>query len=112
VNPDAPGNDAVGCAPAARCTPVPTLLRLCGTSLSKLHNTIKHLKPVKAIIRGFLVGFIGLLAAVTLPFALKSLIGWQTWLVFCSSLALLRYFKKDVPWAIAGTATITSLIFR
>jgi chromate transporter len=81
-------------------------------ALSKLHNTIKHLKPVRAIIRGFLFGFIGLLAAVTLQFALKSLIGWQTWLIFCSSLALLLYFKKDVLWAIAGTAMITPLIFR
>lgn len=81
-------------------------------ALSKLHNTIKHLKPVRAIIRGFLVGFIGLLAAVTVQFALKSLIGWQTWLIFCGSLALLLYFKKDVLWAIAGTAMITPLIFR
>ena len=80
-------------------------------ALSEVHKTIKHLKPVRAIIRGFLVGFIGLLAAVTLQFAVKSLIGWQTWLIFCGSLALLLYFKKDVLWAIAGTAMITPLIF-
>jgi len=81
-------------------------------ALSKVHNTIKHLKPIRAIIRGFLAGFIGLLAAVTVQFALKSLIGWQAWLIFCGSLILLLYFKKDVLWAIAGTAMITPLIFR
>lgn len=81
-------------------------------ALMEAHNKIKHLKPIRAVIRGILAGFIGLLAGVTLQFALKSLIVWQAWLVCCGSLLLIRYYKKDVLWAIAGTALISPLIFR
>jgi chromate transporter len=81
-------------------------------ALSEVHNAIRHLKPIRAIIRGFLAGFIGLLVAVTVQFAVKSLVGWQTWLIFCSSLALILYYKKDVLWAIAGTVVASLVLFQ
>jgi arsenate reductase len=71
-------------------------------ALSDMHDGVKHIKPVRAVIRGFLAGFIGLLAAVTLQFALKSLVGWRTWLVFAGSLAIAFPLKawtwtRDLP---------------
>ena len=81
-------------------------------ALSEVHNAIRDLQPVQAIIRGILAGFIGMLAAVTLQFAVTSLVAWQTWLICCGSLTLVGYYKKDVLWAIAGTAVMSPLLFR
>src|SRR5208337_2112265 len=41
-------------------------------ALSEAHSAVRDLKPVKALVRGFQVGFIGLLAAITIQFALQS----------------------------------------
>ena len=81
-------------------------------ALSEVHNAIRNLQPVQAIIRGILAGFIGVLAAVALQFAVTSLVAWQAWLICCGFLTLVGYFKKDVLWAIAGTAVISPLLFR
>ena len=81
-------------------------------ALSEVHHAIRNLKPVQAIIGGILAGFIGLLAGVTVQFAMKSLVVWQAWLICCGSVALIGYYKKNVLWAIAGTALVSPLIFR
>ena len=80
--------------------------------LSEAHHAVRNFKPLNAAIRGIQAGFIGQLAAVTLQFALKSLTEWQSWLIFCGSLAFLLYYKKDVLWLIAGTILISPWLFR
>jgi chromate transporter len=79
-------------------------------ALSGLHGKVKNSKLVKAIVKGLLSGFIGLLVSVTLQFALKSLHNWQAWLIFIASLIAILYFKKDVLWAILGTV-LFSIVF-
>ena len=80
-------------------TPALTAMML----LAGVHAKVKELRLVKVVIKGFLAGFIGLLAAVTLQFAFSSLTDWSTWLIFLVSLFVLLYLKKDVLWVIIGT---------
>jgi chromate transporter len=87
----------------------PSLALMIG--LSNVQAKVKNLKIVKVFVKGFLAGFIGLLIAVTLQFAFKSLIDWQTWLIFGASLFWLMYLKKDAIWAILGTVVLSLLIF-
>jgi len=79
--------------------------------LSRVHARIQNLKIVKAIIRGFLSGFIGLLLFVVLQFGVQSLVNWQTWTVFAVSIVYLLGWEKDVLWLILGTIGVSLLIF-
>jgi len=79
--------------------------------LADIHGRVQNLKIVKVIIKGFLSGFIGLLVAVTLQFAFKSLIVWQAWLIFVLAIVWLMILKKDSVWAILGTIVLSLLIF-
>jgi len=80
-------------------------------ALADIHAKIRDLKIVKVVVKGFLAGFIGLLAAITLQFAFKSLISWQAWVIFGASLVWIMYLKKDSLWAILGTIALSLLIF-
>ena len=80
-------------------------------ALADIHGRVQNLKIVKVIVKGFLSGFIGLLVAVTLQFAFKSLISWQTWLIFALTIIWLMVLKKDSVWAILGTIALSFLIF-
>ena len=75
------------------------------------HEKIKHLKPVKVVIKGFLAGFIGIITAIAYQFGEKSLIDWKTWLIFVAGLFIVSKLKKDVLWAIAGTIVVSLIIF-
>lgn len=79
--------------------------------LGKFHEQIKHLKVVRVIIKGFLAGFIGIIASVALSFGQKSLISWQAWLIFLATLFMILKLKKDVIWAILGTVVVSLIIF-
>jgi len=81
------------------------------TLLSRVHAKIQNLKIVKAVIRGFLSGFIGLLLFVVLQFGVQSLVNWQAWAVFAVSIVYLSVWKKDVVWLILGTIGVSLLIF-
>jgi chromate transporter len=80
-------------------------------ALADIHAKIRDLKIVKVAVKGFLAGFIGLLTAITLQFAFKSLISWQTLVIFGASLIWIMYLKKDSLWAILGTVALSLLIF-
>ncbi|MFA6048140.1 MAG: chromate efflux transporter [Parcubacteria group bacterium] len=80
-------------------------------ALADIHGRVQNLKIVKVIVKGFLSGFIGLLIAVTLQFAFKSLISWQAWLIFALSIVWLLILKKESVWAILGTAILSFFIF-
>lgn len=79
--------------------------------LGNFHERIKHLKVVKVVIKGFLAGFIGIISAIAIQFAQKSLVNWQTWAIFLASLLVIIKFKKDVVWTIIGTIIISLLVF-
>lgn len=79
-------------------------------SLVGVHEKVKHLKIVQVVIRGFLFGFIGMLVSVTLQFALKSLAGWQTWVVFGGVFFYVWYLKKNAIWAILATIAFSLLV--
>jgi len=79
--------------------------------LADIHGRVQNLKIVKVVIKGFLSGFIGLLVAVTLQFAFKSLISWQAWLIFVLAIGWLMILKKNSVWAILGTVALSLLIF-
>ena len=81
------------------------------TLLSRAHARIKNLRVVKAVIRGFLSGFIGLLLFVVLQFGIQSLSNRQTWAVFVVSMIYLLGWKKDVVWLILGTIGVSLLVF-
>ena len=88
---------------------LPSLLLIIG--LGRFHETIKHLRAVKVVIKGFLAGFIGIIAAVALQFGEKSLIDWKTWLIFLAVLFVLVKLKKDVIWAILGVVIVSLVLF-
>jgi chromate transporter len=79
--------------------------------LADIHGRVQNLKIVKVVIKGFLSGFIGLLVAVTLQFAFKSLVSWQAWLIFALAISWLMILKKNSVWAILGTVALSLLIF-
>ena len=79
--------------------------------LADIHGRVQNLKIVKVIIKGFLSGFIGLLVAVTLQFAFKSLLSWQTWLIFTLAIGWLMILKKNSVWAILGTVVLSLFLF-
>lgn len=79
--------------------------------LGNMHEQVKNKREVQVIIKGFLAGFIGILISVTLQFGEKSLINWQTWVIFLASLFLIIKLKKEVVWTIVGTVVISLLIF-
>lgn len=81
-------------------------------ALADIHGRVQNLKIVKVVVKGFLSGFIGLLVAVTLQFAFKSLISWQAWLIFALSIIWLLILKKDSIWAILGTILLSLILFK
>jgi len=81
-------------------------------ALADVHARVQNLKIVKVVVKGFLSGFIGLLIAVTLQFAFKSLVSWQAWLIFLGSIVWIMVLKKDSVWAIIATIALSLLIFQ
>jgi chromate transporter len=81
-------------------------------ALADIHAKVRNLRIVKVVVKGFLAGFIGLLVAITLQFAFKSLMSWQAWFIFIPSLFWLMYLKKDAIWAILATIVLSLLIFN
>jgi chromate transporter len=80
-------------------------------ALADIHGRVQNLKIVKVVVKGFLSGFIGLLLAVTLQFAFKSLVDWQAWLIFALAIVWLMVLKKNSVWAILGTIGLSLVLF-
>jgi chromate transporter len=81
-------------------------------AVADIHARVQDLKIVKVVVKGFLSGFIGLLLAVTLQFAFKSLVSWQAWLIFLGAIVWIMVLKKDSVWAIIATIAVSLLIFQ
>jgi chromate transporter len=77
----------------------------------RVHAKIKELKIAKAIVKGFLSGFVGLLLSVVLQFGVQSLIDWRTWSILAVSVLYLWVWKKNVVWLILGTIGVSLLVF-
>jgi len=80
-------------------------------ALADVHARVQNLKIIKVVIKGFLSGFIGLLVAVTLQFADKSLVSWQAWVIFLGAIVWIMVLKRDSAWAIFSTIALSLLIF-
>lgn len=80
--------------------------------VGRAHAKVQNLKIVRAVIKGFLSGFIGLLLFIVYKFALPSLINRQTWMIFIISTLYLVVWKKDAIWLILGTIGVSLLLFR
>lgn len=98
-----------GAATATLAVFLPSILAM--LVLVDMHEKVKNLKLVKVLTKGILSGFIGLLLAITLQFAVKSLIDWQTWMLFLGAVVFITYFKKDPIWAILAGAVVSFFIF-
>lgn len=79
--------------------------------LSKVHDKVQSYDWVKALMRGFLAGFIGLLISVSVQFGINSLTSIQAWLIFAFSMFYLMYLKKSTLWLIMGVFVISMMIF-
>lgn len=79
--------------------------------VSRAHEKIQNLRIVKAVIKGILSGFIGLLLFITYQFGLHSLVDKKTWLIFIISILYLVVWKKDAVWLILGTIGASLLLF-
>jgi chromate transporter len=88
---------------------LPSLLLM--VVLGRFHEQVKQQKLVRVVIKGFLAGFIGIIASVALQFGEKSLINWQTWVIFLASLFVIMKLKKDIIWVIIGTVIVSLLVF-
>ena len=77
-------------------------------ALASFHAKVKRMKITRVITKGFSTGFVGLLSAVALQFAEKSLINWQTWALFTISLVILIHYKRDVWWLFAGAVLFSA----
>ncbi len=79
--------------------------------VGRAHAKVQNMKIVRAVIKGFLSGFIGLLLFIIYQFAFHSLIDGKTWLLFVLSTLYLVVWKKDAIWLILGTIGVSLLLF-
>ncbi|MEW6335135.1 MAG: chromate efflux transporter [Thermodesulfobacteriota bacterium] len=99
----------IGAVVAAAGIFTPSLAAM--TLLSQGHAKIRNLRIVKAVIRGFLSGFIGLLLFVVLQFGIQSLVNGKAWTLFAVCLVYLLGWKKDVAWLVLGVIGASLLVF-
>ncbi|MHB0939481.1 MAG: chromate efflux transporter [Armatimonadota bacterium] len=80
--------------------------------LAHLHEHIRKLAWLQAMVRGVVAAFIGLLLSVTIDLALTSLTDWRTILMAAAAAVVLIVWKKDPLWVILGAALISPFIFH
>ncbi len=80
--------------------------------LADLHGRVQNLTSVRSVISGLQAGFIGLILAVAVNFALKSLLTWQEWLVFLVTIGYVVLLKKSTIWAILATIVFSFVVIR
>ncbi|HEY3298449.1 MAG TPA: chromate efflux transporter [Armatimonadota bacterium] len=80
--------------------------------LAHQHEKVKHLVWLRAMIRGIIAGFMGVLLNVIIRLAEQSISGWKTAALAGISLVVLMIAKKDPLWVIIGGAAVSLLIFR
>ena len=79
--------------------------------LAHYHERVKHYQWLQAMVRGIVAGFIGVLASVTVSFAVHSLTEWRTMVMAGAALIVLVAWKKDPLWVILGGAILSPLLF-
>jgi len=87
--------------------------------LSYQHEKVAHLTWVRAMVRGIVAGFIGVLATVIIRLASHSLFGWhsplmvfKTTLVAAGTLLMLLVARKDPLWVVIGGIIVSLILFR
>jgi chromate transporter len=76
-----------------------------------LHSKIKDYMTVRAVIKGFLFTFLGLIASITIRFGIQSIIDVRTILLSLISVAYLLVWKKRELWLILGVIAISLILF-
>lgn len=67
---------------------------------------------LRAMVRGVVAAFIGVLITTTFTLAQTSLIDWRTWFVASSGVITLLLFKRDPLWVIFGGVVLSIVLFR
>lgn len=80
--------------------------------LAHQHEKVSHLGWLKAIVRGIVAGFMGVLVSVIIRLGMQSLTGWKTICMAAAALVVLLVWKKDPLWVILGGAVVSLLVFR
>lgn len=96
-----------GAAVATAAVFLPSLVIL--LPVLELHQRVVGSRLFQNSVEGVLTGFIGILTALALQFAEKSLVDWHAWMTFGVTLAIVSVMKKDVLWAIL-CAVVLSLL--
>ncbi len=87
---------------------LPSIFLIMG--VSNFHKQVLSSVSVRSIVSGFLSGFIGLLAAITLQFGGEMLISWKAWYIFAGSVVWIILLKKNPGWAIIGAVGLALLL--
>ena len=79
--------------------------------LAHQQERVRQLIWLRALVRGIVAGFIGVLVSVTIQLGLHSLTDWKTVALAVGSVLVLLVAKKDPVWVILGGAIISPLLF-
>jgi len=80
--------------------------------LAHLHEKIRRLQWLQAMVRGVVAAFIGLLLSVTIQLGIASLTDWRTVMLALVAAAVLIVWRKDPLWVIIGGAIISPFLFH
>lgn len=80
--------------------------------LAHQHERLSQLEWLRAMVRGVVAGFIGVLFNVILQLAQQSITDWKTASLAVVALLVLLVAKKDPLWVILGAVVVSPLLFR
>ncbi|MHB9129550.1 MAG: chromate efflux transporter [Armatimonadota bacterium] len=83
-------------------------------ALAHVHTHLQTLWWLRAMVRGIVAAFIGLLLSITIQFAQQSLFtpcDWRTIFLAVAGVIVLLGVKKDPVWVIIGGAVLSLLLF-
>jgi len=80
--------------------------------LAHLHEKIRRLQWLQAIVRGVVAAFVGLLLSVTIQLGIASLTDWRAILLALVAASVLIVWKRDPIWVILGGAIVSPFLFH
>lgn len=79
--------------------------------MARQHEAVKNVRWLRAMIRGVVAGFIGVLLSVVLRLGTQSLVDWKTAALAAVGTFVLLVLKKDPLWVILGGAGLSLVLF-
>lgn len=77
--------------------------------LARQHALINSLAPLRAMIKGVMAAFIGLILSITITLATQSLIDWKTWSIAILGAIALLWWKRE-PWQVILVGAVVSVV--